>query len=275
MGECLCEFESRSGHHRCETGRLAAAAEREYVLPQLVCVAAQIVPAGALRLVRDAEDPGMTEIGARLLWAYESLLSEFGSQGWWPGRDPFEIMVGAVLTQNAAWRNAERAIERLREAGALTPAAVTTLPLDRLEQLVRSAGAWRRKARTLAALAETIEGEKGGLQGLLSSDPVLLRETLLAIRGIGPETADAMLLYAAGYPVFVVDAYTRRFVERHGIADARAPYDAVQRLFTDALGHDADAFAECHALFVELGKRFCHPEPICCECPLRKDLPQT
>jgi endonuclease-3 related protein len=216
----------------------------------------------------------MTETGARLRWAYESLLSEFGPQGWWPGRGPFEIMVGAVLTQNAAWRNAERAIECVREAGALTPAAVATLPLGRLEQLVRSAGAWRRKARTLAALARTIEAQEGGLQGLLSTDPALLRRTLLAIRGIGPETADAILLYAGGHPVFVVDAYTRRFLERHRIARARAPYDAVQSLFMDALGHDADAFAECHALLVELGKRFCRPEPICCECPLRKDLPK-
>ncbi|MCK4512849.1 endonuclease III domain-containing protein [bacterium] len=217
----------------------------------------------------------MTETGARLRWAYQSLLREFGPQGWWPGRSPFEIMVGAILTQNAAWRNAERAIERVRAAGALTPAAVATLPLAGLEQLVRPAGAWRRKARTLAALAETIEGEEGGLQGLLSGDPAPLRETLLAIRGIGPETADAMLLYAGGHPVFVVDAYTRRFVERHGIASGRAPYDSLQKLFTDALGHDADAFAECHALLVELGKRFCRPEPICCECPLRKDLPKT
>jgi len=238
-------------------------------------VEAQIVPARELRFVPDVEDPGMTETGARLRWAYESLLTEFGPQGWWPGGDPFEIMVGAVLTQNAAWRNAERAIERVREAGALTPAAVATLPLGRLEQLVRPAGAWRRKARTLAALAQTIEGEDRGLQGLLSRNPGLLRETLLAIRGIGPETADAMLLYAGGHPVFVVDAYTRRFVERHGIAHARVRYAAIQKLFMDALGHDAGAFAECHALLVELGKRFCRPDPICRECPLREDLPKT
>jgi len=239
-------------------------------------MAHQIAPAIELRFVPDPEDPGMTETGARLRWAYESLLSEFGPQGWWPGRDPFEIMVGAVLTQNASWRNAERAIGHLREAGALTPAAVATLPLGRLEQLVRSAGGWRRKAGTLAALAETIEAEEGGLQGLLSGDPVRLRKTLLAIRGIGPETADAMLLYAGGHPVFVVDAYTRRFVERHGVAPASAPYDAVQRLFMDALRHhDAGAFAEYHALLVELGKRFCRPEPLCRKCPLRKDLQKT
>ena len=217
----------------------------------------------------------MTDSAARLRWAYESLLREFGPQGWWPGGGPFEIMVGAILTQNATWLNAERAIERMRQGGVMTAAAVAALPLDRLEQLIRPAGAWRRKARTLAALAETIEGERGGLPELLSKDPEPLREALLAIHGIGPETADAMLLYAGGHPVFVVDAYTRRFVERHGIADARAGYAEIQELFESALGSDADIFAECHALLVRLGKRFCRPDPICGDCPLRKDLPRT
>ncbi|MCK4409232.1 MAG: hypothetical protein KAW67_04060, partial [Candidatus Eisenbacteria sp.] len=133
----------------------------------------------------------------------------------------------------------------------------------------------RRKARTLAALANTIQREKGGLPGLLSMDPGRLREALLAIHGIGSETADAILLYAGGHPVFVVDAYTRRFIERHGIADARAGYGEIQGLFEDALVHDTGAFAECHALLVELGKRFCRSDPVCGECPLRKDLPQA
>jgi len=217
----------------------------------------------------------MIENDARLRWAYESLLSEFGPQGWWPGGDPFEIMVGAVLTQNAAWRNAECAIERMREGGALTPRAVAALPIDGLERLVRPAGAWRRKARTLAALAGAIQADERGLAGLLSTDSALLRPALLQIHGIGPETADAILLYAGGHPVFVVDAYTRRFIERHGIADARAAYAEIQELFEDALGHDRGAFAECHALLVELGKRFCRHEPVCDECPLRKDLSQT
>jgi endonuclease-3 related protein len=216
----------------------------------------------------------MTETGARLRWAYESLLTAFGPQEWWPGGGPFEIMVGAVLTQNANWRNAQRAIERMRERGAMTPAAVATMPLDHLERLVRSAGAWRRKARTLAALAKAIQSEEQGLPGLLAMHPELLRKTLLAIHGIGSETADAIVLYAGGHAVFVVDAYTRRFVERHGISESRASYAEIQSLFEHALGHDAEAFAECHALLVELGKRFCRPEPLCSECPLIKDLPQ-
>ena len=217
----------------------------------------------------------MAESAARIRWAYESLLGEFGPQGWWPGGGPFEIMVGAILTQNTAWRNAERAIQRMRERSAMTPAAVATLALEHLEELVRPAGAWRRKARTLTALANTIQSEERGLPGLLAMDPEPLRKTLLRVHGIGPETADAMLLYAAGHPVFVVDAYTRRFVERHGISDSQAAYADLQRLFEDALGHDAEAFAEYHALLVELGKRFCRPDPLCGDCPLREDLPRA
>lgn len=156
----------------------------------------------------------------------------------------------------------------------MTPAAVATMPLDHLERLVRSAGAWRRKARTLAALAKAIQSEEQGLPGLLAMHPELLRKTLLAIHGIGSETADAIVLYAGGHAVFVVDAYTRRFVERHGISESRASYAEIQSLFEHALGHDAEAFAECHALLVELGKRFCRPDPLCSECPLIKDLPQ-
>ena len=232
------------------------------------------MPTHKLGFVPNAEGPSMTDSGARLRWAYESLLTEFGPQEWWPGGGPFEIMVGAVLTQNANWRNAQRAIERMRERATLTPAAVATLPLDHLERLVRPAGAWRRKARTLAALANAIRTEQHGLPGLLAMDPELLRKTLLAIHGIGCETADAIVLYAGGHAVFVVDAYTRRFVERHGISDSRATYAEIQRLFEDALGHDAETFTECHALLVELGKRFCRPEPLCAECPLRRDLPR-
>ena len=221
------------------------------------------------------EYPGLNETGARLRWAFESLLAAFGPQEWWPGGGPFEIMVGAVLTQNANWRNAQCAIERMREKGALTPAAVATMPLDHLEGLVRSAGAWKRKARTLSALAKAIQGEERGLPGLLAMHPDLLRRTLLAIHGIGSETADAIALYAGGHAVFVVDAYTRRFVERHGISGRRASYAEIQTLFEDALGHDAEAFAECHALLVELGKRFCRPEPLCDKCLLKKDLPRA
>lgn len=208
----------------------------------------------------------------RVRMAYETLLSAFGPQNWWPGGGPFEIIAGAVLTQNSAWRNSELALELMRCAGVLDSAAVSSLPIEDLEGLVRPAGSWRRKARTIAALARAIEADAGGLPGFLSRDAAELRRTLLAVPGVGPETADAILLYAAGRPVFVVDAYTRRYLERHGIADRRAPYDSIRNLFEAALGCDVPALAECHALLVELGKRYCRPSPLCEKCPLKADL---
>jgi len=211
----------------------------------------------------------------RVRRAHEKLLSAFGPQNWWPGGGPFEIIAGAVLTQNSAWRNAERALELMRCAGALESSAVSRLPIEDLEELVRPAGSWRRKARTIAALARAIEADATQLPGFLSRDAASLRATLLAVTGVGPETADAILLYAAGRPVFVVDAYTRRYLERHCIADRRAPYDSIRRLFETALGSDATALAECHALLVELGKRYCRPRPLCKECPLKADLPAS
>ncbi len=215
----------------------------------------------------------MSDNASRVRWAVETLLREFGPQDWWPGGDPFETMAGAVLTQNTAWRNAERSLELLREAGALSAPAVLELPVERIEELVRPAGGWRRKARTLAALARTTDRHEGGLQELLGQDADSLRDELLAVRGIGPETADAILLYAAGRPVFVVDAYARRYVSRHGICGERAGYGEIQELFERALGGDAAMLAESHALLVALGKRFCRADPVCGECPLRKDLP--
>ena len=266
MGECLCEFESRSGHHQGEARRFATAAERENVLPLLFWGRAPSVPG------IPETDVGDNASGVR--WTYKTLLGEFGPQeGWWPRGGPFETMTGAVLTQNTAWRNAERALELLREAGALSHSAVLKLPIERLEELVRPCGSWRRKARTLAAIARTIDRHEGGLPGLLGQDVDALRETLLAVRGIGPETADAILLYAAGHPVFVVDAYARRYLTRHGICDARASYEQVKGLFESALGLDAAVLAGCHALLVTLGKSFCRVSPVCDECPLRNDLP--
>ena len=208
----------------------------------------------------------------RVRQAYEKLLSTFGPQDWWPGGGPFEIMAGAVLTQNSAWRNAERALELMRHAGALESPTAARMSLEELERLARPAGSWRRKARTIAALARTVEVREGGLPSFLGLGTDELRETLLGVRGVGPETADAILLYAAGRPVFVVDAYARRYLERHRLADRRAPYDTVRSLFETALGGDVTALAECHALVVELGKRYCRTRPLCSECPLKADI---
>lgn len=211
---------------------------------------------------------------ARLLRIYETLLGAYGPQGWWPSDGPFEMMVGAVLTQGTAWTNAARAIDALRHAGALRSARLAAMPGSEIRSLIRPAGFFRRKARTLAALSALIEGRDGGLGGLLEDDTPTLRRTLLGVDGIGEETADAILLYAAGRPVFVVDAYTRRLAVRHGIAPEGACYAQVQRAFADALPGDATLLGEFHALIVELGKRSCRPVPLCEGCPLAGDLSQ-
>jgi endonuclease-3 related protein len=210
---------------------------------------------------------------ARIRWAFDTLSAEFGPQNWWPGGGPFEIMVGAVLTQNSSWRNAERALARMKEADAMTHEAIAQLSIERLETLVRPAGSWRRKARTVAELARTVDRQGGGLRSFLATEPERLREALLAVHGVGPETADAILIYAGGHPVFVVDAYTRRYLTRHGLLSGRASYGHAQQVFERALGLDVARLGECHALMVELGKRFCRPSPSCLNCPLNADLP--
>ncbi len=210
--------------------------------------------------------------GPRLLEAYAALLEAYGPQGWWPSESSFETIVGAVLTQNTAWRNAERAIAALRTHGALTTEGMAALGRGRLEELVRPSGFYRQKARTLLNILAVIARFDDGLDGLLAIDGERLRAWLLTITGVGPETADAILLYAKRHPRFVVDAYTRRFVERHRLTQPGASYDDVQRLFERALPPDAPLYGECHALLVRLGKEHCRPTPRCESCPLERDL---
>ena len=210
-----------------------------------------------------------------------SLLDHFGPQGWWPAETPFEVMVGAVLTQNTTWGNAERAIATLGAAGALVPAVMSTLAEERLRELVRPAGYFRRKARVLLDLAAWLVDRFGGDAGLLRGGSAeQLRHELLGIRGVGAETADSILLYAAGVPIFVVDAYTLRVLARHGVLPPGADYDSVRRLARAELPADADYLGEAHALFVAVGKRFClKRRPLCAgsppspPCPLRGYLP--
>jgi endonuclease-3 related protein len=209
----------------------------------------------------------------RIAGAYETLLAAYGPQSWWPSEGPFETMVGAVLTQHASWRNAERAIDALRARGLLRPEAVVDAPATTLTRAVRHAGSYRRKSETIRALAREIAARPGGLDGLLAMEPDALRNLLLGVRGVGPETADAMVLYAARRPSFVVDAYTFRFAERHGLVETGASYDRVQALFESALPCEADVYGECHALIVRLGKERCRPTPRCAGCPLEGDLP--
>ncbi len=178
------------------------------------------------------------------------------------------MMVGALLTQATAWRNVERAIARLKAAGALSPQALAALPQQRLEGLIRPAGYFRQKARRLKALVDLILSQ-GGVEGLLSLPPEELREKLLAVPGIGLETADSILLYAAGHPAFVVDAYTVRILRRLGLlADEAAPYGKVQELFEKNLPRDAALYGEYHALLVRHAKEHCRARPRCAGCPL-------
>jgi endonuclease III related protein len=209
----------------------------------------------------------------RLLRLYARLHRRYGPQRWWPARSRFEVVVGAILTQNAAWRNAERAIARLSAAGALDLHAVLALPAARLTALLRPSGTFRVKARRLRAFARHVaRRHRGRLARLLALPLPALRAELRGIAGIGPETADAIALYAAGRPIFVVDAYTRRIVARHRLVAPDGDYATVQTLFMAHLPHDPALFNEFHALLVRVGKEHCRTRPRCEGCPLRFDL---
>ncbi len=202
---------------------------------------------------------------------YDRLLARFGPQHWWPGETPFEVMVGAVLTQNTAWSNVEKAIANLKGQGLLDPARLFALPPLLLAEQIRPCGYFNLKAARLHNLLSLIAGRfDGDLDRFFATPLASLRQQLLEVKGIGPETADSILLYAAGKPIFVVDAYTHRLLSRHGlIAEEEADYHQIQALFMDALPADVALFNEYHALIVRVGKEYCKKTgPRCGECPL-------
>jgi endonuclease-3 related protein len=207
--------------------------------------------------------------------AYERMLARFGPQRWWPGESPFEIMVGAVLVQNTAWRNVEQAINNLRESGLMEPHALYKLPPAELAELIRPAGYYLLKTKRLRNLLRfLIEEHDGSLESMFSTNLNTLREQLLAINGIGPETADAILLYAGGLPTFVVDTYTHRILARHGWLDYEASYDDIKDYFESTLPDDPAIYNEYHALLVRIGKEYCkRTSPLCEACPLAEMLP--
>jgi endonuclease-3 related protein len=209
-----------------------------------------------------------------LLGTYHRLHTAYGPQGWWPGGSPFEVVVGAILTQAAAWTNVEKAIDNLKAAGVLTPRGILKTPVDDLAGLVYPAGYYNAKARKLRAFVEMLFKRHGGDIGRLFALPLSeLRRELLATHGIGPETADAVILYAAGQPRFVIDAYTRRVFGRLGLAPARDDYGSWQRLFEEALPPDAPLFNEYHALIDRHAKTYCRKKPLCDQCFLREACP--
>lgn len=198
------------------------------------------------------------------------LFDHFGPQHWWPGETPFEIMLGAVLTQNTSWRNVSMVIEGLRREGLLSFEALEELPLEILAEKIRPSGYYNQKAKRLKGLFAAIKEDSGSLEAFLDQDTQTLREKLLSVKGVGPETADSITLYAAGKPVFVVDAYTYRILLRHDLIAEDAGYEEIQDLFLRKLPHETQLFNEYHALLVRTGKEFCKKTtPLCNDCPLR------
>ena len=195
------------------------------------------------------------------------LAAAYGPQEWWPARDRFEMMAGALLTQRTTWRNAARALAALRRAGALSPETLARLPIAEIEPLVRPAGTFRMKAARLQAMARWYI-DSGGWEDLAVRSTPELRAQLLALSGIGAETADDILVYAFERPVFVVDAYARRILSRCGWAKGDEPYEWLSKSVAHAIGRDAALLGEFHALLVEHGKRRCRTTPRCEGCPL-------
>jgi len=211
-----------------------------------------------------------TNMREKLLDIYQRLFDRYGPQSWWPADDPFEVIVGAILTQSAAWTNVEHAISNLKAEMTLTPTALYDLPLDRLAQLIHPSGYYNAKALKLKAFADRLHSKyNSDLEGLFTLDTTTLRPELLSIYGIGEETADSIILYAAGRPIFVIDAYTRRIISRLGLAPEKDSYRAFQALFTENLLHDEGLFNEYHALLVRHGKEVCRKTPRCTPCCLR------
>jgi len=206
---------------------------------------------------------------------YRLLYDAFGPQHWWPGETQFEIITGAILTQNTSWANVEKAITNLKSANCLTPKKLRHVDTAQLAQLIRPAGYYNIKANRLKNFIDWLfDNYEGELTNLESIDTDQLRAELLAIKGVGRETADSILLYAFDRPVFVVDAYTARIVFRHGLIGPDADYEQLRELFESSLPQDIQLFNEYHALLVRVGKEFCRPKARCTGCPLGK-LPHS
>lgn len=211
----------------------------------------------------------MDESTNKLERFFQALLAQYGPQHWWPGECPFEVMVGVVLTQNTNWSNVEKAIGNLKRAKMLSPAKIEALSHDRLAQLIRPAGYFNIKAKRLKNLIHWLCREhEGSLEGLADMPADQLRQELLAINGIGRESADSIILYALEKPTFVIDTYTYRVLVRHGCIGPESDYEEVKEYCQSHLLEDVKVYNEFHALLVAVGKNHCKPRPICSGCPL-------
>lgn len=203
-----------------------------------------------------------------LLHIYKTLLDHYGSRDWWPAETPFEVVVGAILTQNTNWNNVEKAIANLRQADALKLEAILNLEREELEQLIRPSGFFRQKTERLQIFCRYLqEHHRGSFECLFDQELNLVRKELLSLKGIGPETADSILLYAGKLPSFVVDAYTNRLFGRLGFLFGEEKYSAVRDLFMSHLPEDIQLYNEYHALIVTHCKAFCRKKPFCHNCP--------
>ncbi len=215
----------------------------------------------------------MPTTASKLRSIYNELFEAFGPQHWWPGETPFEVMVGAILTQNTNWGNVEKAISNLKRAEALEPLKLLKLPPLKLAELIRPAGYFNIKTKRLRNFLKFFVENYDGSAKKMKAEPLSkLREELLAVNGVGRETADSILLYALDKPIFVCDTYTYRILTRHNLCGEEADYDELQSIFMDNLPEDINLFNEFHALMVRAGKEFCKPKPACEACPLKKLL---
>jgi endonuclease-3 related protein len=208
-------------------------------------------------------------VGVLLQELYDRLWEAWGPQGWWPGDTPFEVAVGAILTQNTNWGNVARAIAALKDQGLLDPQALHDLPEPELARLIRPAGYFNVKARRLKNFLDFLaQHYDGSMERLAAAGLATLRPALLTVKGVGPETADSILLYALAQPTFVVDAYTFRILSRHGLIAEACTYEELRHLFQEHLPARVELYQEYHALLVRLGKELCRPRPRCPGCPL-------
>ncbi|NUO08204.1 MAG: endonuclease III domain-containing protein [Candidatus Brocadia sp.] len=208
-----------------------------------------------------------------ILKIYRKMFDALGPQRWWPGETPFEVVIGAILTQNTNWSNVEKAIRNLKAAGRLSPEGIHELNVTELAQLIRPSGFFNVKARRVKTFINWLFSRyEGSLSKMFAQDLAILRDDLLSVKGIGPETADSILLYAGNFPTFVVDAYTHRIFSRHGFIPEESTYDEMKSFFEGNLPKDVKLYNEYHALLVNIGKMFCKPKKICEPCPLRDFL---
>jgi len=204
---------------------------------------------------------------------YQAPHKKFGPQGWWPGETALECILGAVLTQSTSWKNVEKAIDNLKRENLISIERLNLINADELALLIRPSGYYNQKAIKIKNFISFLVDEfSGSLELMFATEKSQLRKKLLSIKGVGPETADSIMLYAGGMPVFVVDAYTWRVLYRHGLVPEVTSYDEIQEVFTDSLTEDAGMFNEYHALLVRLAKEHCKKrDPVCSGCPLEYD----